>query len=88
MESITVLLDDAAYDAAVHAKDALPECANIKLCLKRKGTVSGKATVCITWSVLLPSGMTATCQATTTLNSFVAAARLMEGAERISRVGR
>lgn len=87
MEAITVLLDDSAYDAAVHAKDALPECMDLKFCLKRKPTQSGKAAVCITWSVILPSGMMATCQVTTTLASLMAAVDLMKGYELRSSQG-
>ena len=83
MEGITVLLQDADFDAAVHAIDALPEGLDIKLCVKRKATVTDQPAVCITWSVKLPSGNLATCQAVTTWAALQAAVRtIAAGLER------
>lgn len=79
MESITVSLNDADFDRAVHAPDALPEGGDIRICVKRHATACGNAGVCITWTVQLPSGVQATCQAVTTAKAFLSAARIIEG---------
>lgn len=62
------------------------EAESIEACVSQ-ATQSGKAAVCITWSVILPSGMMATCQVTTTLASLMAAVDLMKGYELRSSQG-
>jgi len=78
MESISITLDDASFDAAVHAQDALPEGGDMKVCVKRRATVGGNPAICITWTVQLPSGMQATCQAVTTAAAFLNAAEIIK----------
>lgn len=73
MESIKVSVNDAEFDAAVHAINALPQDGQIRFYVKRKATASGQPGVCITWSARLPTGDTATCQAVTTWSLLKAA---------------
>lgn len=83
MEVIRVILDPAEFDRAVHAADALPEGGDMKLCLKRNATVSGSPGVCINWTVQLPSGNYATCQAVVTWKALLGAVRTIESALQV-----
>lgn len=65
MELLRVLLEDRDFDRIVHT--GLPENGDLKIALKRRGTVEGRPMVAFGFTVTLPDGTTRPVQAVTTL---------------------
>ena len=78
MEMVRVVLDnDAEYDDAVGR--GLPECGDLEIITKDKGTRDGNPVAVITFSVRLPDGSSARAQAVTTVNNLQMALGALDG---------
>lgn len=72
MESITVLLDDAAeFDRAV--RDGLPEGRDLAIITKDNATVGGRPAACLTFTVQLRDGRRDTAQAVVPVRALLLA---------------
>lgn len=78
MEMVSIQLgNDQLFDEMVHG--GLPEGGDLTIVTKDNGTTSGRAIVCVTFTVTLRDGSQARAQATTSVRNFLMAAAAMRG---------
>lgn len=82
MEMVTIALDDAKFDAAVHGTEGPPslsESGDLAIYVKKNATKGGNAMAVVTFTVKLPDGKMRRTQATTTATNLINALAVLKG---------